>query len=119
MIEVSRCRADRRREFGEYTTPIEILELPLRRSSPNSLARAVYKASDVYLLDDPLSAVDAHVARHLFDLCLGARGYLGKQGATRILVTHQVHFLVESDWIVVMNEVFHGLISFLIGFSLK
>ncbi|EDS36162.1 multidrug resistance-associated protein 1 [Culex quinquefasciatus] len=68
------------------------------------LARAVYKASDVYLLDDPLSAVDAHVARHLFDLCLGARGYLGKQGATRILVTHQVHFLVESDWIVVMNE---------------
>ncbi|XP_058822724.1 ATP-binding cassette sub-family C member 4-like isoform X2 [Topomyia yanbarensis] len=68
------------------------------------LARAVYKMSDVYLLDDPLSAVDAHVARHLFDLCVGAKGLLGRQKATRILVTHQVHFLVESDWIIVMNE---------------
>ncbi|XP_058448247.1 ATP-binding cassette sub-family C member 4-like [Malaya genurostris] len=68
------------------------------------LARAVYKSSGVYLLDDPLSAVDAHVARHLFDLCIGAKGLLGRQKATRILVTHQVHFLIESDWIIVMNE---------------
>ncbi|XP_055544991.1 ATP-binding cassette sub-family C member 4-like isoform X1 [Wyeomyia smithii] len=68
------------------------------------LARAVYRKSGVYLLDDPLSAVDAHVARHLFDLCIGSKGLLGRQGATRILVTHQVHFLIESDWIIVMNE---------------
>ncbi|XP_055640688.1 ATP-binding cassette sub-family C member 4-like [Toxorhynchites rutilus septentrionalis] len=69
-----------------------------------SLARAVYKESSVYLLDDPLSAVDAHVAKHLFDLCIGARGFLGRQRSTRILVTHQVHFLVQSDWIIVMDE---------------
>ncbi|XP_055606101.1 ATP-binding cassette sub-family C member 4-like isoform X1 [Uranotaenia lowii] len=68
------------------------------------LARAIYKKSDIYLLDDPLSAVDAHVARHLYDLCIGDDGYLGKLGATRILVTHQVHFLVESDWIIIMDE---------------
>lgn len=62
-------------------------------------------------MDDPLSAVDAHVAKHLFDLCIGDKGFLGRQGATRILVTHQVHFLVESDWIVVMNEVSKSFIE--------
>jgi hypothetical protein len=47
----------------------------------------VYAASDVYLLDDPLSAVDAHVGRALFERCLC--GPL-LRGATRILVTHQL-----------------------------
>lgn len=70
-----------------------------------SLARAVYRRADIFLLDDPLSAVDAHVGRHLFDICIGPRGRLGKMKTTRILVTHQVHFLKEADWIVVMNEV--------------
>lgn len=69
-----------------------------------SLARAVYRKADIYLLDDPLSAVDAHVGRHLFDECIGKKGRLGKQRATRILVTHQVHFLKESDWIVVLKD---------------
>uniref|UniRef100_A0A182P629 Uncharacterized protein n=1 Tax=Anopheles epiroticus TaxID=199890 RepID=A0A182P629_9DIPT len=69
-----------------------------------SLARAVYRRADVYLLDDPLSAVDAHVGRHLFDLCLGPQGRLGTLRTTRILVTHQVHFLKEADWVVVLNE---------------
>ncbi|KXJ72573.1 hypothetical protein RP20_CCG017683 [Aedes albopictus] len=69
-----------------------------------SLARAVYKQSGIYLMDDPLSAVDAHVAKHLFELCIGDKGFLGRQGATRILVTHQVHFLVEADWVIVMND---------------
>uniref|UniRef100_A0A182QTP7 Uncharacterized protein n=1 Tax=Anopheles farauti TaxID=69004 RepID=A0A182QTP7_9DIPT len=70
------------------------------------LARAVYRKADVYLLDDPLSAVDAHVAKHLFDLCIGNRGFIKRQNpdATRILVTHQVHFLKQADWVVVMKE---------------
>lgn len=72
----------------------------------------------MYLMDDPLSAVDAHVAKHLFDLCIGDRGYLGRQGATRILITHQVHFLVEADWVIVMNDVssfsFYVISSFFI-----
>jgi ABC-type nitrate/sulfonate/bicarbonate transport system ATPase subunit len=41
-----------------------------------SLARAVYQDEDIYLLDDPLSAVDAHVGRHLFQQVLGPSGLL-------------------------------------------
>ncbi|KAF7283323.1 ATP-binding cassette sub-family C member 4-like [Rhynchophorus ferrugineus] len=65
-----------------------------------ALARAVYREADIYLLDDPLSAVDAHVAKHLFEGCV--QGYL--RGKTRILVTHQVQFLQGADLIVVLNN---------------
>lgn len=41
-----------------------------------SLARALYSEADVYLLDDPLSAVDAHVAKHIFDHVIGPEGVL-------------------------------------------
>lgn len=66
-----------------------------------NLARAVYRDSDIYLFDDPLSAVDTHVAKHLFEQCI--KKYLS--GKTRILVTHQVQFLKDADLIVVMNNV--------------
>ncbi|XP_043408329.1 ATP-binding cassette sub-family C member 2 isoform X2 [Chelonia mydas] len=65
-----------------------------------SLARAVYSNADIYLLDDPLSAVDAHVGKHLFDQVLGPDGLL--QGKTRILVTHSISFLPKTDEIVVL-----------------
>uniref|UniRef100_A0A182J5C3 Uncharacterized protein n=1 Tax=Anopheles atroparvus TaxID=41427 RepID=A0A182J5C3_ANOAO len=69
-----------------------------------SLARAVYNNASIYLLDDPLSAVDSHVGKHLFEEVIGPRGYLAqKQRATRVLVTHQVHFLQEADWIVIIE----------------
>uniref|UniRef100_A0A4W5LDT2 ATP-binding cassette, sub-family C (CFTR/MRP), member 3 n=1 Tax=Hucho hucho TaxID=62062 RepID=A0A4W5LDT2_9TELE len=67
-----------------------------------SLARALYHEADVYLLDDPLSAVDAHVAKHIFDHVIGPEGAL--QGKTRILVTHGISFLPQVDNIVVMVE---------------
>ena len=41
-----------------------------------SLARAAYHNADVYLLDDPLSAVDAHVGKHIFDNVIGPQGLL-------------------------------------------
>ncbi|XP_050352389.1 uncharacterized protein LOC126774816 [Nymphalis io] len=65
-----------------------------------NLARAVYREADIYLLDDPLSAVDAKVGRQLFDGCI--KKYLS--GRTRILVTHQVHFLKAADFIIVLSE---------------
>ena len=41
-----------------------------------SLARSVYFDADVYLLDDPLSAVDSHVGKHIFDHVIGREGLL-------------------------------------------
>ncbi|XP_045503254.1 probable multidrug resistance-associated protein lethal(2)03659 isoform X2 [Colias croceus] len=65
-----------------------------------SLARAVYKRADIYLLDDPLSAVDAHVGRHLFESCVV--GYL--RNTTRVLVTHQLQFLKDVDQIIILKN---------------
>uniref|UniRef100_A0A182Q5F7 Uncharacterized protein n=1 Tax=Anopheles farauti TaxID=69004 RepID=A0A182Q5F7_9DIPT len=69
-----------------------------------SLARAVYRRAEVYLLDDPLSAVDSHVGRHLFDHCM--RDYL--RGKIVILVTHQLQYLQNADQIVVLM---HGRVE--------
>ncbi|XP_048728231.2 multidrug resistance-associated protein 1-like [Ostrea edulis] len=65
-----------------------------------SLARAVYHDTDVYLLDDPLSAVDSHVGKHLFDEVIGNTGLLKRK--TRVLVTHGVHWLPKVDKIIVL-----------------
>ncbi|PSN42283.1 Multidrug resistance-associated protein 4 [Blattella germanica] len=65
-----------------------------------NLARAVYNDADVYLLDDPLSAVDTHVGKHLFNECICS--YL--EYKTRILVTHQLQYLHDADWIVILND---------------
>uniref|UniRef100_A0A1I8BIX4 ABC-type glutathione-S-conjugate transporter n=1 Tax=Meloidogyne hapla TaxID=6305 RepID=A0A1I8BIX4_MELHA len=68
-----------------------------------NLARALYHQADIYLLDDPLSAVDAIVGRHLFDYAIGPESLA--KGSTRVLVTHSLSYLAETDWIVVMEEV--------------
>eukprot|EP00794_Sanderia_malayensis_P005601 gene5601-6290_t len=64
------------------------------------LARAVYRNADVYLLDDPLSAVDAKVGKHLFDHCIC--GLL--KNKIRILSTHQVHFLKAASQISCLQD---------------
>ncbi|XP_078513731.1 ATP-binding cassette sub-family C member 4 [Lissotriton helveticus] len=65
-----------------------------------NLARAVYQDSDIYLLDDPLSAVDAEVGRHLFDKCIGQA--LHKKIC--ILVTHQLQYLTAAKQILILKE---------------
>nr|XP_054762700.1 multidrug resistance-associated protein 1-like [Lytechinus pictus] len=67
-----------------------------------SLARAVYANTDVYLLDDPLSAVDAHVAKHIFGHVIGPEGLL--KNKTRVLVTHGISFLPQVDQIIVIVD---------------
>ncbi|XP_032455622.1 multidrug resistance-associated protein 1 isoform X7 [Nasonia vitripennis] len=67
-----------------------------------SLARAVYNDSDIYFLDDPLSAVDSHVGKHIFENLIGSRGLMKKK--TRILVTHGITYLPEVDNIVVLKD---------------
>ena len=67
-----------------------------------SLARACYNNSDIYILDDPLSAVDSHVGRHIFDKVIGPHGYL--KNKTRILITHQIPLLKSADQIIVLKD---------------
>ncbi|KAL1293412.1 putative ABC transporter C family member 15 isoform X2 [Arachis ipaensis] len=64
------------------------------------IARAVYQDADIYLLDDPFSAVDAHTGTHLFKECL--MGILKEK--TILFVTHQVEFLPAADLILVMQN---------------
>ncbi|KEH18322.1 ABC transporter-like family-protein [Medicago truncatula] len=64
------------------------------------IARAVYNDADIYLLDDPFSAVDAHTAAILFNDCV----MTALREKTVILVTHQVEFLSEVDTILVMED---------------
>lgn len=67
-----------------------------------TLARAVYARSDIYLLDDVLSAVDQHVGRHLIDNVLGPRGLLA--GKTRILATNSIPVLMEAHFLALLRE---------------
>ncbi|CUG91291.1 ABC transporter, putative [Bodo saltans] len=64
-----------------------------------SMARAVYARRDVYLLDDPLSALDAHVGAALLNDCiLDTLAY-----STRVLATHHAHVLPKADYIIELN----------------
>ena len=65
-----------------------------------NIARAIYHNSDLVLMDDPLSAVDAHVGRHIFDKAIC--GLL--KGKCRVLATHQLHVLSRCDRIVVLED---------------
>ncbi|XP_023935367.1 multidrug resistance-associated protein 1 isoform X2 [Bicyclus anynana] len=67
-----------------------------------SLARAVYFDADNYYLDDPLSAVDSHVGKHIFDKVIGPSGLL--KDKTRVWVTHNVSYLAQTDHILVLRD---------------
>uniref|UniRef100_A0A4W2CXI7 Multidrug resistance-associated protein 4 n=1 Tax=Bos indicus x Bos taurus TaxID=30522 RepID=A0A4W2CXI7_BOBOX len=82
-------------EIGDQGTP-----LSEGQKARVSLARAVYQDADIYLLDDPLSAVDAEVSRHLFEQCI--RQAL-KEKIT-ILVTHQLQYLKDASQILILRD---------------
>ncbi|XP_029781036.1 multidrug resistance-associated protein 9 [Suricata suricatta] len=65
-----------------------------------SLARAVYSNHEIYLLDDPLSAVDAHVGKHVFEECIKKM----LSGKTIVLVTHQLQFLESCDEVILLED---------------
>ncbi|XP_049962507.1 ATP-binding cassette sub-family C member 5-like isoform X5 [Schistocerca serialis cubense] len=65
-----------------------------------ALARALYSNRDIYFLDDPLSAVDAHVGAHIFEKCI----LTALKDKTVLLVTHQVQFLSRCDKIYVLKD---------------
>ncbi|CAK8533332.1 unnamed protein product [Lathyrus sativus] len=62
------------------------------------IARALYQDADIYLLDDPFSAVDAHTGSHLFKCLLGVL-----KTKSVIYITHQVNFLPNADMILVSD----------------
>uniref|UniRef100_A0A8C9UV77 ATP-binding cassette sub-family C member 12 n=1 Tax=Spermophilus dauricus TaxID=99837 RepID=A0A8C9UV77_SPEDA len=65
-----------------------------------SLARAVYSDRQLYLLDDPLSSVDAHVGKHVFEECIKKT----LRGKTVVLVTHQLQFLESCDEVILLED---------------
>ncbi|KAJ3720533.1 multidrug resistance-associated ABC transporter [Lentinula raphanica] len=87
---------------GEYT---EIGEKGINLSGGQkarvSLARAAYSDSDIVLLDDPLSAVDSYVGKSILTNCF-LNGPLANK--TRILVTHALHVLDKTDYIIVVDQ---------------
>ncbi|XP_071950511.1 ATP-binding cassette sub-family C member 5-like isoform X2 [Antedon mediterranea] len=79
-----------------------------------SLARALYADSDIYLLDDPLSAVDSHVGLHIFN------NYIlnGLKEKTVLFVTHQLQYLDRCDDVILMKDgciIQHGTHKFLMS----
>ena len=65
-----------------------------------SLARAVYADADLYLLDDPLSAVDFKVGQHIFKTCI--KDLLGEK--VRVLTSHQEQDMKEADQVIVLYK---------------
>uniref|UniRef100_A0A3Q2DK98 ATP-binding cassette, sub-family C (CFTR/MRP), member 12 n=1 Tax=Cyprinodon variegatus TaxID=28743 RepID=A0A3Q2DK98_CYPVA len=94
VLDVCSLRADLTiLPYGDQT---EIGERGLNLSGGQkqriSLARAVYSNKDIFLLDDPLSAVDAHVGKHIFEECIKKE----LQGKSIILVTHQLQLVSQE-----------------------
>uniref|UniRef100_A0A8C5HF65 Multidrug resistance-associated protein 9-like n=1 Tax=Gouania willdenowi TaxID=441366 RepID=A0A8C5HF65_GOUWI len=102
VVEVCSLSADL--EILPYGDQTEIGERGLNLSGGQkqriSLARAVYSNRDIYLLDDPLSAVDAHVGKHIFEECVQRE----LRGKSIILVTHQLQYLEFCDDILVLED---------------
>ncbi|XP_065732418.1 ATP-binding cassette sub-family C member 5 isoform X2 [Phocoena phocoena] len=65
-----------------------------------SLARALYSDRDIYILDDPLSALDAHVGNHIFNSAIQKH----LKSKTVLFITHQLQYLADCDEVIFMKE---------------
>ncbi|KAK5645843.1 hypothetical protein RI129_004307 [Pyrocoelia pectoralis] len=65
-----------------------------------NLARCVYREANIYLLDNPLSAVDTRVGKHIFENCI--QTFL--KGKTVVLVTHQLQYLAHVDNVIALSK---------------
>ena len=104
VIQCSALEADLEQLTGGDQTEIgeKGINLSGGQKQRVNLARAIYANKEIYLLDDPLSAVDSHVGKHIFEKVLGEKGMLSKK--TRILVTHAISYLPLMDNIIVMKD---------------
>ncbi|GLT35844.1 hypothetical protein SLA2020_102620 [Shorea laevis] len=101
---LERCSLVKDLELFPYGDLTEIGERGVNLSGGQKqriqLARALYQNADIYLLDDPFSAVDAHTATSLFnDYVMEALA-----GKAVLLVTHQVDFLPAFDSVLLMSD---------------
>ncbi|EAR89072.2 ABC transporter family protein (macronuclear) [Tetrahymena thermophila SB210] len=88
-------------DFGDQTQIGERgINLSGGQKARISLARAIYSKSDIYILDDPLSAVDSKVARHIVEKAILKM----LKGKTILLATHQLHYTKHSERVVIMKE---------------
>lgn len=101
---VSACYLDKDFETFGAGDRVEIGDRGLTLSGGQkqriSLARAVYSNSDIYLLDDPLSALDVHIGRHVFAQCLKVM----LRGKTILFVTHHLEYLPKCDRVALLHE---------------
>lgn len=68
-----------------------------------SIARACYSNSNLFLFDDPLSAVDSHVGKHIFDQVISSESGI-LSGTTRVLVTNALYMLPNVDQIILLKN---------------
>ncbi|XP_042810566.1 multidrug resistance-associated protein 5 isoform X2 [Panthera tigris] len=90
-----------------YNIDLEIEEIGERGANLSggqrqriSLARALYSDRDIYILDDPLSALDAHVGNHIFNSAIQKH----LKSKTVLFVTHQLQYLADCDEVIFMKE---------------
>lgn len=86
--------------YGDYTIIGERgISISGGQRARINLARAIYRKADIYLLDDPLSAVDTQVGKHIFENCI--KDFL--KDKICLLVTHQEQYLRCNDHVILMN----------------
>ncbi|CAG7835020.1 unnamed protein product, partial [Allacma fusca] len=102
VVEASALEEDfKQLAYGENTIVGERgIALSGGQKARVNLARALYQKADIYLLDDPLSAVDARVSRHIFEKCV--QGHM--KNKLRILVTHQLQYLPRADHVIILQR---------------